>query len=140
MEKTQVILCDTGPLVALIDNDEERHEDCLGVLPQVDSLLTTWPCLTEAMYLLGRKFGIKVQEKLWRPIELGTIKLHPLSDAETAQMRRLMGQYQQVPMSLADASLVAVADSLNSPRIFTLDSDFRIYRLGDGRAFEIVPE
>ncbi len=51
-----------------------------------------------------------------------------------------MNRYQNVPMDLADASLVAAAETLNDRKVFTLDSDFRIYRLADGSAFEIVPE
>ena len=50
-----------------------------------------------------------------------------------------MTQYQDLPMDLADASLVAAAEALSLPRIFTLDGDFRVYRLSDGRPFEIVP-
>ena len=134
-----MILCDTGPLVALIDADEERHDDCLGSLPGLDFLLTTWPCLTEGMHLLGRKFGFKQQRSLWNQIENGTIVLHNPGANEIARMYQLMIQYQGVPMSLADASLVAAAETRNLTRVFTLDSDFRIYRLGDGRAFTLVP-
>jgi predicted nucleic acid-binding protein len=42
-------------------------------------------------------------------------------------------------MDLADASLVAIADERQMRTIFTLDEDFRVYRLIDGRAFSIVP-
>ena len=47
--------------------------------------------------------------------------------------------YQNVPMDLADASLVAVADSRKIRRLFTLDGDFYIYRLADGSVLEAVP-
>lgn len=60
-------LCDTGPLVALIDRDDARHARCvdvLGLLPP-GPLLTTWPCFTEATYLLGRAGGFPAQEVLW---------------------------------------------------------------------------
>jgi uncharacterized protein len=54
-------------------------------------------------------------------------------------MEDLMRQYRDVPMDLADASIVAVAESLHLRRLFSLDGDFRIYRLLDGTAMEIVP-
>jgi len=54
-------------------------------------------------------------------------------------MRVLMEQYRDLPMDLADASLVAAAEERALDRIFTLDSDFRIYRLPRGRTFTIVP-
>jgi predicted nucleic acid-binding protein len=50
-----------------------------------------------------------------------------------------MEQYRNVPMSLADASLIAVGESLNLRRVFTLDGDFRIYRTASGEALEVVP-
>jgi predicted nucleic acid-binding protein len=42
-------------------------------------------------------------------------------------------------MDFADASLVVVAEERGLDRIFTLDSEFRIYRLARGRAFTIIP-
>jgi predicted nucleic acid-binding protein len=50
-----------------------------------------------------------------------------------------MQTYQDTPMSLADASLVALAEAIDLHRVFTLDSDFRIYRTVSGAAFEIIP-
>jgi len=139
VEEAEVILCDTGPLVALLDSDEERHADCRAEAIQLDFLLTTWPCLTEAMHLIGRKFGFRRQQNLWHQVEIGAIVLHDSSVAEIVRMRQLMAQYQDLPMDLADASLVAAAEVLGVTRIFTLDNDFRVYRLADGRGFEIVP-
>ena len=54
-------------------------------------------------------------------------------------MKVLMERYQDTPMDLADASLVAAAERLGLSRIFTLDSDFYVYRIDDREAFEIVP-
>ncbi len=54
-------------------------------------------------------------------------------------MAALMEKYRDTPMDLADASLVVVAESRSLRRLFTLDSDFRIYRLADGSVLEVVP-
>jgi hypothetical protein len=54
-------------------------------------------------------------------------------------MRVLMEQYRDLPMDLADASLVAIAEERRLDRIFTLDADFHVYRLPRGRGFTIVP-
>jgi len=56
-----------------------------------------------------------------------------------ARMRVLMQQYQDLPMDLADASLVAVAEERRLDRIFTLDSNFHVYRLAGGRTFIVIP-
>jgi len=65
--------------------------------------------------------------------------LHDLTRTEAKRMERLMEKYHDTPMDLADASLIVVAESLGFHRIFTLDSDFYIYRLADGSALEIMP-
>jgi predicted nucleic acid-binding protein len=54
-------------------------------------------------------------------------------------MQELMDKYRDRPMDLADASLVAAAEFLGCGDIFTLDGDFRIYRLKQGSAFNVIP-
>src|SRR6185437_9663131 len=98
-------------------------------------MLTTWPCFVEAMYLLGRAEGWRLQRVLWDYLDRGALRLHQLSVHEQSRMRELMEKYQDTPMDLADASLVTVAETLNTRQIFTLDSDFRIYRTKDGGTF-----
>ena len=65
--------------------------------------------------------------------------MHDLTEDEIARMAALMDKYKDRPMDLADASLVAAAERLGMQRIFTLDSDFYIYRLADGSALECIP-
>ncbi|MEE8586481.1 MAG: hypothetical protein V3T83_16690 [Acidobacteriota bacterium] len=50
-----------------------------------------------------------------------------------------MAKYQDLPMDLADATLVAAAEALHVKRVFTLDRDFRVYRFRNRQAFEIIP-
>jgi predicted nucleic acid-binding protein len=102
-------------------------------------MVTTWPALTEAMYLVGGAGGWKAQEALWRLLERGDLQLVPLDDPLQKRTRALMGKYRDTPMDLADASLVAVAEALDVARMFTLDRDFRIYRWKGRRKFEVVP-
>lgn len=91
------------------------------------------------MYILGAVGGYRYQAGLWRFIEDGKLELHDLTDSELAKLNGLMKKYQDTPMDLADASLVAVADNMKFRQIFTVDSDFRIYRLSDGSALDIIP-
>jgi hypothetical protein len=102
-------------------------------------LFTTWPVLAEAMYLVGRAIGWPAQERLWGLIERGALQILDISSDATSRMRVLMEQYRDLAMDLADASLVAVAEERGLDRVFTLDSDFRIYRLAHGRHFTVIP-
>ncbi|MDQ2687503.1 MAG: PIN domain-containing protein [Armatimonadota bacterium] len=133
-------LTDTGPLIALIDEDDNYYHACTAALPRLPRpLITTWPCITEAAHLLGRSLGHRAQDKLLGWIENGLVTIHEQSPAEIARMRVLMDKYSDRPMDLPDASMVAAAETLGVRRIFTVDSDFRFYVLANGRTLEMVP-
>ena len=72
-------------------------------------------------------------------VEEETLQIHSSPAAEQERMRQLMEQYRDTPMDLADASLVATAEILNLRRIFTLDSDFYVYRINNTGVFEVAP-
>lgn len=65
--------------------------------------------------------------------------MHNPGADERQRARELMGQYQDTPMDLADASRVSLADVTGLKRIFTLDSDFYAYRINGKDAFELIP-
>ncbi len=133
-------LTDAGPLVALIDRDEADHEVCRLVLAGLAlPLLTTWPAFTEAMYLLSRAGGQVGQEALWKLTLSGRLDIAVLSRAALERSARLMATYADLPMDLADATLVALAEERGDRRVFTLDSDFHVYRLHGRQRFDIVP-
>ena len=63
----------------------------------------------------------------------------PLDAGDIRRIRSLIHKYRTQPMDLVDATLVRVAERDGLNRIFTLDTDFRVYRLGRDRPFTIVP-
>ncbi len=133
-------LTDAGPLIAIIDADEPDHEACIEALDQLTlPLVTAWPAFTEAMYLLARAGGAQGQHALWRLIQSDRLVLTDLSAAVIDRSARLMDQYADRPMDLADATLVALAEERGDRRIFTLDADFRIYRWQGRQHFELIP-
>jgi hypothetical protein len=136
-----MILTDTGPLIALLDKRDNQHRRCLDVISTLpaEPMLTTWPCFTEAMHILGAVGGYRYQDVLWQLVQEMKLDIHDSSLAEIKIMRNLMKKYQDTPMDLADASLVALAEHGKMKRIFTVDSDFYIYRLSDGSALEVIP-
>lgn len=136
-----MILIDTGPLIALIDKGQgEAHTRCVEAYkPLTGVLLTTWPCFTEAMYFLAELKGWSGQKVLWQFLDRKALQIHTTDESECQRIKILMEKYRDVPMDLADASLVAVAENRNLRRIFTLDSDFYVYRLHDKNAFEVFP-
>jgi predicted nucleic acid-binding protein len=135
-----VTLTDAGPLIAIIDADEADHASCVDVLNQLTiPLVTTWPAFTEAMCLLARAGGIRAQQALWRLVRTDLLVVADLSPTAVDRSARLMDQYADRPMDLADATLVALAEERGERRIFTLDADFQIYRFRGRQRFETVP-
>lgn len=133
-------LTDAGPLIAIIDADEPDHPVCLDALDQVPlPLVTTWPAFTEAMYLLARAAGINGQRALWRLVQTDRLVVADLSRSVVERSARLMDQYADRPMGLADATLVAYAEEQKLRTIFTLDADFTVYRLHGRQRFETIP-
>lgn len=133
-------LTDAGPLIALIDAGETAHNRCRRALEGLAfPLLTTWPAFTEAIYLLGRAAGWPGQEALWRMVERRVLVLADIDHALVSRSADLMRRYQDHPMDLADATLVALAEARDIREIFTLDSDFKTYQLGGKRYLNVIP-
>jgi len=135
-----VALLDAGPMIALFDTSDPFHERFRRMLTQPElpmRLHTTWPCVTEASYLLDarERFG------LLRWIGSGSVQVFPFDTEVLADMTDWMMRYtdSRSEMDLADATLYWVAHETGVTRIMTLDvRDFSRYRLPDGRAFEIL--
>lgn len=136
-----MILTDTGSLVALVNRGDLHHAECVAVVQSApgETLLSTWPCFTEAMYLVRRLGGLAAVTALWEIHRAGDLVLSDLSADDVARIDELMHKYSDLPMDLADASLVAIAERLKLRQVFTLDSHFRIYRLADGSTLDLLP-
>lgn len=122
------VLVDAGPLVALIDRGDDHHARCVDALQGIkEPLMTVWPAFTEAMYLLGPSWA--AQAALWEMVESDAVELRPIERDDLARMTELMRKYRDLPMDLADAALVRVAERDRIRTVFTLDQrDFRLYR------------
>jgi predicted nucleic acid-binding protein len=133
------ILIDSGPIIALLHRNDLHHGVCVEALRKIRaSLVTVWPVLTEAMYLLN--FSWRAQEALWNWVEAGMIGILPLGQEDASRMKELMKKYRDLPMDLADGALVHVAERERIRTIFTLDHrDFQIYRPIRMGRFSLIP-
>jgi uncharacterized protein len=136
-----MILCDSSALIALLNSEDPAHSRCAEATQSLPArpLLMTIPSFVEAMYFLGKLGGIRFQNHLWTLWTQGKVALHCPSEAELRRMQALMAKYADVPMDLADASIVAAAESLNLDTVFTIDSDFYVYRRQDKHPFNVIP-
>jgi predicted nucleic acid-binding protein len=135
----RAVLVDAGPLVALLDRSDDHHQTVAVALAQIqDRLVTVWPVVVEAMYLLA--FSWPAQKALWEILETGAVELLPLEDGDLPHLKSLMEKYRDLPMDLADAALVRVAEREDIRRVLTLDRrDFSTYRLSRKGSFTLLP-
>jgi len=134
-----MILVDAGPLVALLHRDDKNHDLCVKTLRSLrEPLATAWPVVTEAMYLLG--FSWRAQDALWEMIDSRGLGLVALDAGDAPRMRDLMRKYRDLPMDVADAALVRIAERQGIRRIFTIDRrDFAVYRPARIGRFSVIP-
>ncbi len=132
-------LLDTGVFVALLDRSERNHQRCVDLLSAFEGqLLTTEPVLTETVYLLGP--SVRAQRNGIDFILKGGATLVPQSVASLTRASVLMKKYSDIPMDLADATLVVLAEETGIREVLTLDiRGFSAYRTKDRKAFNRRP-
>ncbi len=135
----QRVLVDTGPLVAVLDPSDQHHASCVAALRRVQApLITVWPVVTEASHLLS--FSHEAQDALLELIAQESIAVEPLLHEDVPRLRELQSKYFDLPMDLADAALVCVAERLKLRTIFTTDRrDFAVYRGKKNLKFKLIP-
>jgi len=122
-----VAVVDTGPLVALLDRGERHHAWVADRFEDLEPpLLVCEPVLAEAMYLLARY--PQAGDALLDLIQNGALSVAFRVDEHLGAVRKLLRKYSDIPMSLADACIVRMAEVYDGHAVLTLDSDFLIYR------------
>jgi predicted nucleic acid-binding protein len=130
-----MILIDTGPLIALFDPKDPDHKACHKVLKTIEEpLYTTEAVLTEVLYVFepGSRGAEGIKEYF-----LGDyVSLYALAMEDIERSFSLMNKYSDLPMDFVDPTLLALAEMLGTPRIFTLDfNDFNVYRYKKGHRY-----
>ena len=127
-----MILVDTSPLVALFDPRDWQHDRCVKALKRIrEPVSTTVPVLTEAFHMLRPES--RGSDGLREFVEKGGLSIWLFDRQSLTRAFELMESHADHSMDLADASLVAAAESLGTRRVFTVDrKDFETYRVRRG--------
>ena len=132
------IIADTGFWVALGSKKDQFHSLAIEVAQSLPfDPITTWPVMTEAYYLLQKYQGTQAAQLFLFQIERNDIDIFEIETRHLARMRSLIKKYSDLPMDLADASLVILAEELEHGRILSTDQrDFDTYRWKNHKPFE----
>lgn len=136
-----MIVLDTGPIVAMVNADDNDHERCVRLLTTVPGrLLLPEPLLGEIGYLLGTRCGARAEAAFLRDTVDGPIEVISLTSSDRARVADLVEKYGDMPLGTADASVIAVAERFKVPDVATLDRrHFAVVRPLHLRGFNLLP-
>lgn len=132
-----MVIADTGFWLALANRADIHHDRARQRLAELqEPLITTWPIMTETCYLLLTRLGSDPQRRFVRSYVEGAFEVFDLTIEHGRRIERYMRKYADLPMDLADASLVILAEHLGHGRILSTDErDFRTYRWKERQPF-----
>jgi uncharacterized protein len=133
-----MIIADTGFWLALANHGDQHHRAALEAARRLtEPLITTWPVMTEVCHLLASRLSVASEVAFVRSARQGAFALFELTSEHLPRVETLMQKYSDLPMDLADASLVVLAEHLGSGRILSTDQrDFRAYRWKERHPFK----
>jgi len=133
-----MVIADTGFWLALASRKDRYHGRATALLKSMDQpLICTWPVITETCHLLATQVGLKSQHAFVESYGAGAFQAFELRREHAPRIVELMQTYADLPMDLADASLVLLAEHLGHGRILSTDErDFGTYRWKRHRPFE----
>jgi hypothetical protein len=136
---TGQLLVDTGPIVAILVESDEHHDACVEQLRHIRApLLTCWPVITEAAWLL-RAYPQAIR-KLLSSFNKRPFELMALGETDLPGIAAVLAKYPGLGIQLADASLLHLANREGIETIFTLDRrDFGVLRLAHGKKLRVIP-
>ena len=136
-----MIVCDAGPLVAVLNAEDKHHAACRELLEQASGpLVLPAPVLTEVCYLTATRIGAQAEAAFLDAVIAGELALESSTAEDLRRMAELVRTYADFPLGAADASVVAVAERFGVARIATLDHrHFRAARPNHCDAFELLP-
>lgn len=131
------VLLDAGPIVALLDRSDHFHNVAHQALQEVQGpLVTCEAVISESCYLLRSVRG--AAEAIVENVARGFFQIPFQLSSETFEIQRILRKYRDINIGFADACLICMAEGLATASILTLDADFRVYRLGRNKPFDLL--
>ncbi len=133
-----MVLIDTGYWCALGNIKDKFHQQALEIAPILEEdPITTWPVITETCHILQRELGANAASRFIKMLRIDSVDIFKIENSHLFRTQALMEKYADLPMDLADASLVILAEALGHGRILSTDlRDFRTYRWKNHKPFQ----
>jgi len=139
-----MVIADAGFWLALFNSDDQHHGHAVAAFERLrEALVTTWPVLAEACYLMAQRLSPEAARRLLERLGMQAFEVHDIAPSDVPRLVQLMADYEDQAMDLGDASLVLLAERLSHGRILTTDRrDFAVYRWGGRNLFQnlLIPD
>ena len=131
------IIVDTGPLVAFLREAEASHAWTAARFAELPApFLTCEPVLAETFFLVSRQSD--GPRRFFEMLDSGLLEISFSVLPERQTLWKLMNKYKDLPMSLADACVVRMAELYSGATVFTLDTHFRVYRKNGRQMIPVI--
>lgn len=135
------LVCDTGPLIAVLDRGDAAHERCAALFRDSrDGMLVPSPVLVELEYGLRHAVGVRAFPAVIDEIARGGLRVLDLTSTDYLRARELLETYADLRVGFVDAAVLAVTERLGEPKLATLDHrHFTVMRPSHVEALELLP-
>lgn len=136
-----MLICDTGPIIAALNERDARHESCAALLERfAGELAVPAPVVTETALFLVRTYGHEAHLRFLDSVASGELDVLDLEPVDHRRVAQLCRTYLDLELDQVDASVVALAERHRQRRVASIDyRDFTIVRLAGGGTLELLP-
>lgn len=137
-----MLVVDAGPLVAAAATRDRNHERCVAFLSQAPRpLIVPALVVTEVAYFLADRVGRVAESAFARSLRDGELLVEPVEPPDWARIVELVDEYDDLPLGIVDASVVAACERLAVATLATLDHrHFSVVRPRHCEALTLLPE
>jgi uncharacterized protein len=116
------LVCDTGIILAALDRRDAAHDRSLKLLASVDEpRVVPAPVMVELDYWFHKYFGRRAMVAFLDDVANGAYDIEELMPQDYVRIRDLCDRYSDSEIGFVDASVLAVVERLNEPKLATLD-------------------
>lgn len=135
------LILDTGPILALLNANDEHHTRCVELVTEVgESLVVPAATLVEVDYWVRTRLSVEVWRAFVEDIATGAYRLEPTTEPDLVRAAELEEAYAELGLGFVDASVIALCERLDEPKVATLDRrDFAVVAPRHTRALELLP-
>lgn len=136
-----MLVCDTGPLLALLDADDRHHASCVAMVEELGhDLVVPGPVLVELDYWVRKELGVEVWRVFVDDLERGAYGLLAPTVADVVRAAELETEYEDLRLGYVDAIVIALLERTGETKLATLDRrHFSVVRPAHRDALELLP-